>query len=102
MPNTPQGTRSRRKAIYHIRNWSAYDQALVRRGSLTVWLSAEALVAWDYHGPRRRGAQPTYSDQAIEAVLTLKEVFHLTNREAEGLVRSVFDLMRVALAVPDH
>ena len=53
-------------------------------------------------GPRQRGAQFDYSNQAIEAVLTLKEVFHLTNREAEGLVRSVFALMQVALAVPDH
>jgi hypothetical protein len=35
-------------------------------------------------------------------MLTLKEVFHLTNREAEGLVRSVFALMQVALAIPDH
>jgi len=65
-------------------------------------MSEEALVAWAYQGPRQRGAQFDYSDQAIEAILTLKEVFHLTNREAEGLVRSVFALMPVTLAVPDH
>jgi hypothetical protein len=102
MPNTTKATRSRRKAIYHIRNWSAYDRALVQRGSLTLWLSDDALAAWAYQGPRQRGAQLEYSDQAIEAVLTLKEVFQLSNREAEGLVRSVFALMQVALAVPDH
>jgi hypothetical protein len=65
-------------------------------------MSEEALAAWAYQGPRQRGAQFDYSDQAIEAILTLKEVFHLTNREAEGLVRSVFALMPVTLAVPDH
>ena len=102
MPSTTTATRPRRKTIYHIRNWSAYDRALVQRGSLTIWISEEALVAWAYQGPRQRGAQFDYSDQAIEAVLTLKEVFHLTNREAEGLVRSLFVLMQVALAVPDH
>jgi hypothetical protein len=102
MPSTTTATRPRRKAIYHIRNWSAYDRALVQRGSLTVWISEEALTAWGYQGPRQRGAQFDYSDQAIEAVLTLKEVFHLSNREAEGLVRSVFALMQVSLAVPDH
>jgi IS5 family transposase len=75
---------------------------LVQRGSLTLWISEEALTTWAYQGPRQRGAQFDYSDQAIEAVLTLKEVFHLTNREAEGLVRSVFSLMQVARAVPDH
>jgi Transposase DDE domain len=102
MPSTTTATRPRRKTIYHIRNWSTYDRALVQRGSLTVWISEEALVAWAYQGPRQRGAQFEYSDQAIEAVLTLKEVFHLSNREAEGLVRSVFVLMQVSLAVPDH
>src|SRR5512139_2501947 len=102
MPSTTTVTRSRRKTIYHIRNWSAYDRALVQRGSLTIWISEAALAAWGYQGPRQRGAQFDYSDQAIEAVLTLKEVFHLSNREAEGLVRSVFALMQVALAVPDH
>ncbi len=102
MPSTTPATRPRRKTIYHIRNWSTYDRALVRRGSLTIWISEEALATWAYHGPRQRGAQFDYSDQAIEAVLTLKEVFHLTNRAAEGLVQSVFALMQVSLAVPDH
>jgi len=32
----------------HIRNWAAYDHALVQRGSLTVWISEEALAAWAY------------------------------------------------------
>jgi Transposase DDE domain len=102
MPSTTTATRPRRKTIYHIRNWSAYDRALVQRGSLTIWITEEALAAWAYQGPRQRGAQFEYSTQAIEAVLTLKEVFHLRNREAEGLVRSVFGLMQVTLAVPDH
>jgi hypothetical protein len=102
MPSTTTATRPRRKTIYHIRNWSAYDRALVQRGSLTIWISEEALTSWVYQGPRQRGAQFDYSDQAIETVLTLKEVFHLSNREAEGLVRSVFALMQVALVVPDH
>jgi hypothetical protein len=49
-------------------------------------MSEEALTTWAYQGPRQRGAQFDYSDQTIEAVLTLNEVFHLTNREVEGLV----------------
>jgi Transposase DDE domain len=102
MPNTTKVPRPRRKAIYHIRNWSAYDRALVQRGSLTVWVSDDALRAWPHPGPAQRGAQFEYSDQAIEAMLTVKEVFHLSNRETEGLMRSLFHLMRVALVVPDH
>jgi hypothetical protein len=102
MPTTTPATRPRRKAIYHIRNWSAYDRALVQRGSLTVWVTDDALRAWPYPGPVQRGAQFEYSDQAIEAMLTVKEVFHLSNRATEGLMRSLFELMRVRLAVPDH
>jgi len=102
MPNTTKATRPRRKAIYHIRNWSAYDRALVQRGALTVWVSEEARQAWQYQGPAQRGAQFEYSDQAIEAMLTVKAVFHLSNRETEGLMRSLFHLMQVTLVVPDH
>ncbi len=35
-------------------------------------------------------------------MLTVKEVFHLTNRPAEGFMRSLFALMKVNLPVPDH
>ena len=30
------------KTKYHVANWPAYNQVLVRRGDLTVWLSSEA------------------------------------------------------------
>jgi len=33
------------QGAYHIRNWSAYDRALAQRGSLTVWVSDDALQA---------------------------------------------------------
>lgn len=57
---------------------------------------------WKYRGPKQRGAQYEYSDQAIETMLTLKEVFHLTNRGVEGFVKSIFEMMRINLPVPDH
>lgn len=94
--------KSRSKSVYHVRNWSEYDQALVNRYSLTVWISDDAQKNWEYSGPKQRGAQFEYSDQAIEIMLTLKELFHLTNRGVEGFVRSLFKLMGVDLPVPDH
>lgn len=72
-------TRSRPKPLYRVKNWSDYDKALVQRGS-----------------------QFAYSDQAILVMLTVKEVFHLTNRQTEGFMRSLFALMKVNLPVPDH
>jgi hypothetical protein len=102
MPNTTRVSRSRHKTVYHIFNWKAYDQALVQRGSLTFWISDQVRRAWTYDGPPRRGAQFQYSDQAIEAMMVVREVFHLTNRATEGLTRSLFQLLRVDLLVPDH
>ena len=40
------------KRKYRVANWAAYNQALVRRGDVTVWLSSEATAAWT---PRRSG-----------------------------------------------
>ena len=99
---TQNKTKSRSKAVYHVRNWSEYDQALVKRHSLTIWISEDMQKSWKYRGPKQRGAQYEYSDQAIEMMLMLKEIFHLTNRGVEGFVRSLFGLMRINLPVPDH
>ena len=57
------------KAKYLVENWPAYNQALVRRGDVTVWLSSEAIAAWT---PRRSGGQRRYSDLAIETALPLR------------------------------
>jgi len=102
MSKNKKNTRSRPKELYRVRNWSEYDRALVQRGSLTIWVSEDAIAKWKHTGPKQRGGQKEYSDLAIETALTLKEVFHLTNRGTEGLIGSIFQLMRVDLSVPDH
>jgi hypothetical protein len=57
---------------------------------------------WLYVGEKQRGSQFDYSDQAILMMLTVKEVFHLTNRGVEGFMRSIFQLLMINLPVPDH
>jgi hypothetical protein len=90
------------KATYRIRNWKQYNAALVNRGSLTLWVDHDTLRSWNYEGPARRGAQFEYSDLAIECLLTLKAVYHLTLRATEGFARSLFELMGAGLPVPDY
>ncbi len=102
MPNPNKKTRSRPTSLYRIQNWSAYEKALVQRGSITFWLSDDFEHTWCHVGKKQRGAQFAYSDQAILTVLTVKEVFHLTNRQVEGFMRSLFELLHIDLAVPDH
>jgi IS5 family transposase len=90
------------KPAYRIRNWKQYNDALVNRGSLTLWVDQASLQAWRYQGPARRGAQFDYSDLAIQCLLTLRAVYHLTLRATEGFARSLFELMRLDLPVPDY
>lgn len=97
-----KGTQSRPKPLYRVKNWREYDKALVQRGSLTFWLSDDMEQTWRHTGEKQRGSQFDYSEKAIEIMLTLKEVFHLTNRSTEGFIRSVFAMLGVSLPVPDH
>jgi hypothetical protein len=93
--------KKKRKRKHRLRNWGQYNKALVRRGSLTVWVSEDVLQAW--HNPARtgkRGKPATYTDTAILCVATLAEVYRLPLRAAEGLTRSVVGLLGVALGVP--
>ena len=95
-------TQSRPKTLYRVKNWSEYDKALVQRGSITFWMSDDFEKTWLYAGEKQRGSQFEYTDQAILVTLTVKEVFHLTNRGVEGFVRSLFQMLKVNLPVPDH
>ena len=90
------------KTKYHVRNWASYERALVERGDVTVWLSPDAIAAWKPEAGGRRGGQRKYSDLAIETGLTLRLLFHLLLRQAEGFLTSLFRLMGLNLRVPDH
>ena len=84
-----------------VGKWSAYEQALVQRGDVTLWLSADATDAWRPAPSGRPGAPKTFSDCAIETALTLRLVFRVPLRQAEGFLRSVLSLLGVDLAAPD-
>ena len=60
------------------------------------------LSNWYYQGPNKRGAQYTFSDVAIQTVLTLGMIYPLPLRQAEGFTDSVLALMGLALRVPDY
>ena len=90
------------KTKYRVANWAAYNQALVRRGDVTVWLSSEAIAAWTPRRSGRRGGQRRYSDLAIETALTLRLLYHLPLRQAEGFLHALFGMMRLDLSAPDY
>jgi hypothetical protein len=93
----------KKKTKYRIRNWRDYNRSLEQRGSLTVWISDNILENWLLmEKTGNRGASRRYCDLAIETMATLKAVFHQAGRQIVGFVRSLFELMKITLPVPNH
>lgn len=91
------------KARYRLRNWREYNRALVQRGSLTLWFSAEVLAVWQAsERTGKRGHPRTYSDTAIETMATLQEIYRLGVRQTEGLMQSIGELLHLEVAIPDY
>ena len=87
---------------YTVRNWAEYDAALRARGSLTLWVTPEALNHWAALPRSTPGGQCFYSDLAIETSLMLRLIFRQPLRQTEGLMTSIFELLGVDLKAPDH
>ena len=84
---------------YKTRNWPAYNEALKRRGSLTIWF--DPAMTWDAAPTGKRGRQPDYSDTAIQTCLTMKVLFGMALRQTTGFVESLLRLIGLDWAVPD-
>lgn len=93
-----------KKATYRVHNWAAYNNNLVQRGALTLWIDEDVFENWhpEPEGVRARGGQVLYSGQAIECMLTLRAVFKLPYRQTEGLGQSVMTMLGVDVTVPDY
>jgi hypothetical protein len=90
------------KTKYRVTNWAKYDQALVERGNITLWITPSAIKGWAAKPTGLRGAPQKYSDLAIETALTLRLLFQLPLRQTEGFLRSLLELMDLRLEAPDH
>lgn len=90
------------KKKYKVRNWKEYNESLVQRGALDVYIEESVLEQWYAEPSGKRGAQLIYSDLAIQLTLQFGKIFRQKLRQTEGLVKSVFKLMDIDLLVPDH
>ncbi|ONH81254.1 IS5 family transposase [Roseomonas mucosa] len=91
---------SRPKTRYRTRNWREYDRGLIARGDLTVWISPE--LAWHAEGTGRRGRPQVFTDAAIQAVLTLKVLYQLPLRAAQGMAAGLIRLAGLDWRVPHY
>jgi hypothetical protein len=88
---------NKNKKKYKVRNWNKYNQALIARGSLTLWISDD-ITDWWY----AENGKETYSDRAIETVLTLKAQYGLPLRATVGFAISIMNMMNKVLNMPDY
>ncbi len=65
---------------YKTTNWSAYNEALCQRGSLTIWFDPD--MEWLPPPTGKRGRQQSFSDAAIQTCLTLKVLFGMVAIES--------------------
>lgn len=87
---------------YRITNWSKSNESLVSRGDITVWFNEDAVERWEHPNALSKVGRPfTYSDTAIECLLTIRELFKLPYRQTEGFGRSLAGLLGVEIAIPD-
>jgi len=84
---------------YKTRTWRAYNEALKRRGSLTIWFDPG--MTWEARPTGKPGRQPTYSYAAIQTCLTMKVLFGLALRRTTGLVESLLRLSGLDWPAPD-
>lgn len=89
-----------KKVHYRVKNWREYNEALIRRGSLTLWFEEKTVRSWlNVERSGKRGHPYVYSDVAVECMLLLKQVFHLGLRQTQGFMRSIFQLVGQGLPV---
>ena len=90
------------RTAYRVDNWREYEQSLRARGDIRLWISQGAIDAWTPPQTGKRGAQPVYSELAIETAIALRLLFHLPLRQTEGFLGSVLRLMGLSLPCHDH
>ena len=87
------------RPTYKTRKWPAYNEALKRRDSLTIWF--DPAMIWEAAPTGKRGRQPDYSGEedektvrgtvfptnAIQTCLTMKVLFGMALRQTTGFVK---------------
>ncbi len=103
MPYKHSESRSHKftKPKYKVTNWAQYNDALRRRGDMTIGFTEAAISQWRPAKTGARGRPQEYSDHAIETAVLIQQVFHLPLRQTEGFMNSMTRLMNAGICTPD-
>ena len=86
--------------IYRTTNWPSYNQALIKRGYISIWFDPQ--TQWYAQPQAKHGRNQTYSDTAIQCYLMIKSVFRLSLRMVTGFVQSLIQLSGLSWTAPDY
>jgi len=92
------------KVTYRVTNWKTYNESLVRRGSLTMWVDQDLIENWNHppKEPVRRGCPRKYHPDVLLLSLVIRYRFGLPYRQTESFLASLLRLMGSDLQVPDY
>lgn len=88
-----------------IKNWSEYNKSLKRRGNLSIFISESIIKDNRIVMPSKTGrvGRPTeYTDELIEFILTVRELFRLPLRQVTGFIEYLFEIMGIDSSSPDY
>lgn len=89
-----------------IRNWSEYNNSLKKRGNLSIFISESIIKNGRIVFPKKTGkvGRPKkYSDEFLEFILSVRELFRLPLRQTMGLIEYLFGLMSLSTDdLPDY
>ena len=92
-----------KKARYRVHNWPAYNQALVNRGSISLWFHQDVMDAWSDPQPTGKPGRPyAYSHVAMTTLMLIKCVLRLAFRQIEGFARSLVQLLNLDIKIPSY
>ena len=81
-----------KKQVYRLSNWSEYNDALRRRGSIDTYIDPGIVLKWHeirhYDGT---GSTVDYSDFAIITCHEIRMVYKLPLRQTQGLINSILN-----------
>ncbi|MEX3591859.1 MAG: IS5 family transposase, partial [Burkholderia sp.] len=86
---------------YRGKDWAAYNEGLINRGNVTIWID-EAVLARIPDAIPTRGRLCLYGDTLIQALLNVKTVYRLKLRALQGFTQSLRDPAFLSLPVPNY
>lgn len=93
----------KKKTQYKVKNWSEYNKALKKRGSITIWIDEEELKKWkESQKTGKKGRPPKYSDELIQCAGIVRQVYQLAYRQTEGFMESIVKLMGLEIEIPSY